>query len=84
MFSTGTNLASKTRKKSKKVSVSYLASILLVKKELKKIQMNLVYRVQNFFLLVDSVAGTKYGRFRYYLKIKVNYMVEKRCVWWSF
>ena len=47
MFSTGTNLASKTQKKFKKVSVTYLVPVLLVEKEPKKIQkknakMNLV------------------------------------------
>ena len=71
MFSTGTNLASKTQKKFKKVSVSYLVPVLLVEKGPKKIQkknrqneFSTRYRVQNFFLFVDSVAGTKYGGFR--------------------
>ena len=36
MFSTGTNLASKTQKKFKKVSVSHLVPVLLVEKWLKK------------------------------------------------
>ena len=38
MFSTGTNLASKTPKKFKKMSVSYLVPVLLVEKGPKKIQ----------------------------------------------
>ena len=43
MFSTGTSLASKTPKKFKKVSVSYLVPVLLVEKEPKKnAKMNLV------------------------------------------
>ena len=38
VFRTGTNLASKTPKKFKKVSVSYLVPVLLVEKGPKKIQ----------------------------------------------
>ena len=58
MFSTGTNLASKTQKKFKKVSVSYLVPVLLVEKGPKKIQkktskMNLVPATESktFFYL---------------------------------
>ena len=67
MFSIGTNLASKTQKKFKKMSVFYLVPVLLVEKGPKKNRQNEFstrYRVQNFFLFVDSVAGTKYGGFR--------------------
>ena len=72
MFSTGTNLATKTPKKFKKVSVSYLVPVLLVEKWLKKTKtktakMNLVPATESktVFLSVNSVAGTKYGGFRY-------------------
>ena len=57
MFSTGTNLASKTPKKFKKLSVSYLVPVLLVEKNRQN--------EFNSFLFVDSVAGTKNGGFRY-------------------
>ena len=65
MFSTGTSLASKTQKKFKKVSVIYLVPVLLVEKGPKKSkkkrqnEFSTQYRVQNFFLFVDSLAGTK-------------------------
>ena len=58
MFSTGTNLASKTSKKLKKVSVSHLVPVLLFEKGPKKIpkktrqsEFSTRYRVQNFFYL---------------------------------
>ena len=69
MFSTGTNLASNTPKKFKKVSISYLVPVLLVEKWPKKnAKMNLVPVTESktLFLFVDSVAGTKYGGFRYF------------------
>ena len=55
MFSTGTNLASKTQKKFKKMSVSYLVPVLLVEKGPKKktAKMNLVLSTESktFFYL---------------------------------
>ena len=57
----------KPKKKFKKVFVSYLVPVLLVEKGPKKIQtkrqneFSTRYRVQNFFLFVDSVAGVEYG-----------------------
>jgi hypothetical protein len=71
MFSTGSNLASKIEKKIKK-SVRFLLSTDAISREraqknLKKNRQNEFstrYRVQNFFLFVDSVAGTKNGGFR--------------------
>ena len=62
MFSTGTSLASKTPKKFKKMSVSYLVPVLLSEKGPKKKRQNEFstrYRFQNSFLFVDYVAGTK-------------------------
>ena len=35
------------------------------------------YRVQNFFLFVDSVAGTKYGGFRYIRTINLSFLTDK-------
>ena len=61
MFSTGTNLASKSQKKFKKVCVSNLVPFFLVEKRPKKIQkkrqneFSTRYRVQKSFLFVDSV-----------------------------
>ena len=73
MFSTGTNLASKTEKKIQK-SIRFLISTGTVSR--KRAQKNpekkrqnefsTRYTVQNF---VDSVAGTKYGGFRYLLMV---------------
>ena len=67
MFSTGTNLASKKQKKIQK-SVGFLLSTGTISRKYpdknRQNEFRTRYRVQNFFVFVDSVAGTKYGGFR--------------------
>ena len=84
MFSTVTNLVRKSKKIQKNVhfllSTGTISRKIAQKNPKKKRQNEFTtrYRVQNFFLFVDSVADTKNGGFRYLKRFLLENFKRKK------